>query len=328
MKKVIAATFGLLSLLPLVAQGKPPGVQQTPQTVPPPTSSTSQASRISQTATASVDDEKIRELTHRIQKLELEVIQKSKPQDNSIAITTAMIAASAVFGAALLGMFGQYLTAKREERRAVATAQQATELARLEAIYKHTEKILDFRLKQMEQFYAPMFALLGQSKGLYDKMRLQLAQDEPSRYRLNPEKNSTDEFQVLAKDGTWKSFRLLDQLPAVRSDPKAFALAEGILEIGEKMTTIISEHAGLASESLIDLLGQYMAHYATLHTIYKRGETEAYEPGWHKVRYYPRELNAQVESGYRELSAFIDEYVEASKKMLKAMPVIPGTPAS
>ena len=312
-KAAVAAIFSLLSVLPMLAQGNSSG-QQTPQ--PP----SQPASRTAPAITTSTDEEKINELTHRIQKLELELLQKSsKPQDNSIAVATAIIAASAVLGAALLGMFGQYLTAKREERRAVATAAQAAELARKEALYKHTEKILDFRLKQMELFYAPMFALLGQSKGLYDKMRFQLAQDEPSRYKWNSDKNSPDEFLVFAKDRTWKGFRLLDQLPAVRSNPKAFALAEGILEIGEKMTGIISEHAGLASENLIDLLGQYMAHYATLRTIYKRGETEPYEPGWHQVRYYPRELNAQVESGYRELSGFIDEYVDASKKMLKAI---------
>jgi len=74
----------------------------------------------------------------------------------------------------------------------------------------------------MEQFYAPMRALLGQSKGLYDKMIRVLAETEPKRYRKDP--HSTDDdyrLEVIASDGTWKEFRLLDQLPAVKNNEKA-----------------------------------------------------------------------------------------------------------
>jgi hypothetical protein len=40
-----------------------------------------------------------------------------------------------------------------------------------------------------------------------------------------------------------ENFRLLDQLPTVRTNPKALALVESILDIGEQMTKIISERA-------------------------------------------------------------------------------------
>ncbi len=88
------------------------------------------------------------------------------------------------------------------------------------------------------------------------------------------------------------------------------------------MTKIISDHAGLASKDLIDLLGAYLAHYAILSTIHKREETVAYEPGWHQKGYYPRELNGKIEEGYRELSQFLDEYAKASKRMLEAVPTV------
>jgi hypothetical protein len=130
-----------------------------------------------------------------------------------------------------------------------------------------------------------------------------------------------DRFQVRDKNGDWKAFRLLDQLPAVRSKPKAFALADRILQIGEEMTKIITKNAGLASEDLIDLLGRYMAHYAIISTIHKLGETQPYEPGWHKMGYFPRELDEKVATGYRELSQFLGEYSKASKRMLEALPV-------
>ncbi len=271
-----------------------------------------------------LDQENIRELTHRIQKLEIQQLQAvQKPQDdkNAITLATAFIAAGAVLLAALVGMYGQYLADKRVSKRDVAAAQQALELAKQEAIFRHTGTILEFRLKQMEQFYAPMFALLKQSRGLYDKLFSQLAYDEPTRYRLASNPGPRDyRFEVRDKKGEWQGFRLLDQLPAIKTNPRAVALIERVLEIGERMTKIISEHAGLASEDLIDLLGQYLAHYAILSTTYRLQESEPYEPGWHKIGYYPFDLNAKVEEGYRELSRFLDEYVTAGKRMLEALP--------
>lgn len=205
------------------------------------------------------------------------------------------------------------------------TAERTLELARQQAIFQHAEKILEFRLKQMELFYAPMFALLEQSRGLYDKMLDQLAYDEPNRYKRLAESDPEGyRFHVRAKDGSWRGFRLLDQLPAVRTNPKALALVEAILQIGEQMTKIISKRAGLASQDLVNLLGAYLAHYAVLSTIHKRGETEPYEPGWHKVGYYPRDLNAKIAAGYHEVSQFIDEYAKASNRMLEALPVRTG----
>lgn len=333
MKTIIVVIWGLLFILPTTAQqDTPPGAQKSQRV----TSGASQTNRPSDAQTApnptrptpDAEQENIRELTHRIQKLELETIQKSG-QTTKITIITASIAAAAILGAALLGICGQYFMARREDRRAIAAAQQAAEQARQEAVFRHTEQILEFRLKQMEQFYAPMFALLGQSKGLYEKMLDQLAQDDPQRYRLPPEPDPQDHrLQVRNKDGEWKGFRLLDQLPAVKTNPKAFALADRILQIGEQMTKIISEHAGLASEDLIGLLGQYMAHYAILSTIHKLGETEAYEPEWHKRGYYPRQLDGKIEEGYRELTHFLAEYVNASKRMLEALPAAQRTQQS
>jgi len=265
-----------------------------------------------------------RELADRVQKLELSAEKTSRS-----SLTTAIIAGFATLVAALLAggltLLSQHIMGRREERRAILTAERTIELARQEALYRHGEKILEFRLKQMELFYAPMFALLEQSKALYDKMLHQLAYDAPTQYKLLPEADPDGyRFYVLAKDGSWKGFRLLDQLPAVRTIPKALALVEGILQIGEQMTKIISEHAGLASEDLAGLLGEYLAHYAILSTIHKRGETEPYEPGWHKMGYYPRDLNSKVAAGYHELSQFLDEYSERSKGVLEALPVTKG----
>lgn len=281
----------------------------------PPTTQPSQT-----TSTSLVDElsKDLQRLTNQVLQLELDVAKASKSDSN---LTTAIIAGVAVLLAGGLTLLGQYVTAKREERRAITTARQTMELGRQEAWFRHGEKILEFRLKQMELFYAPMFALLKQSEALYAKMRYQLANDDPARYRLLDKPDPEGYYlHVLAKDDSWKGFRLLDQLPRVRANQKALALVKSILEIGKKMTKIISEHAGLAAQELAYTLGEYLAHYAILSTIYESDETDPYEPGWHKMGYYPRELNDRIKAGYQELSQFLDECSKQSKQVLEVLP--------
>lgn len=317
----MVAMWGLLCALPMTAQ------QTTPQGSKARRQTTTVAAR--PTTVTDAEQEKFQELTHRIQILELEVAQKSKESSGDrAAIITALAVIGVAFVTLLGSLIGQFLLASRQDRRAIVAAEQAAELAKQEAIFRQTGTILEYRLKQMEQFYGPMRALLEQSRGLYEKMCDQLAQDEPQRYRQLSEPDAQGYvMQVFDdKDGTWKGFRLLDQLPAVRqSNPKAFALAEETLHIGEKMTEILSERAGLASEEVLDVLGQYMAHYATLSLIHKGDETEPYRPGSHPQKsYYPRELNPRIEAGYRELSQFIDKYTKAGERMLEAVPAGKG----
>jgi len=121
---------------------------------------------------ATSDQEKVQELTHRVQMLELQMAQRSGNSESgkNVAIITAGIGAAAVLLAGLvaagLGIFGQLLAGRR-----------AAKLARDEALYRDAGQILEFRMKQVQQFYAPIFALLRQSKDLYDKMLEQLVQD-------------------------------------------------------------------------------------------------------------------------------------------------------
>lgn len=327
MKTAIVAIVGLLSVLPAAAQATSTAVKQV-HPAPSSNISTSPPPVASQPSPAANDEERIRELTHRIQKLELEAIQNSRQQSGSTgtAIVTAIIGAVAVLCVAFIGVLAQYWAAKHQDQSAIATAERATDLARQEAIYRHTDKLLEFNLKQMEQFYAPMFAMLGQSEGLYNKMRHQLVQDEPGRYRWAPDSDPKDgKFEVLDKDGTWKGFRLLDQFPAVRKNGRALALADRVLEIGKAITHTITQHAGLASEDLLDLLGRYLAHYAILSAVRQDDRAEPYPPGSHEIGYYPRELDAKIEAGYREVAHLIAEYAKASKQLLGDVPITKGS---
>ena len=302
--------FAVLAIL-LVTQNKagdlaPANPQPTQSAAAAPTIQNASGSSA---ATPSSADERIKALSDRIQKLE-----DSKTSGWAVAI----IGALAVLLSAGMGMLGQRYTARNEDRRSSIAAEKAAELARQEALYKHTEKILEFRLKQMEEFYAPMFALLGQSEGLYKKMRLQLIQDEPTQYRWTPDTEPKDgRMQVLNKAGQWESWRLLDQFPAVKKNPRALALADQVLKIGEQITQIISQHAGLASQDLMTVLGEYLAHYAILTATRKEDRDEPYPAASHQMGYYPRELNAKIIAGYKEVMQLVESYTAASKTLVQ-----------
>jgi hypothetical protein len=261
------------------------------------------------------DQEKIQELTHRVQMLELQAAQRPSISGSSwiVAIITSIIGAAAVFSAA-------YVAAKLGVRSQLIAAGQAATLARDESLYRSAEQILEFRMKQVQHFYAPMFALLRQSKDLYDKMLEQLVEDDPARYRKVPNPVGKDfRWEVLDKQGKWQGFRLLDQLPAVKKQRNALAVADTMLAIGEKICKVISSRAGYASEDLVEMLGQYMAHFAILSTVRNGPETEPFEPGWHKVGYYPFGLDKKIADAYKEISKSIDEYGRACTQKLEIL---------
>jgi hypothetical protein len=255
-------------------------------------------SAVATPVSAATRDEALKTLRSRVEKLE-KSDDKARP---------AWIAFYGVILAGILALIGQFWNAKRQR-----------ELDQQKARFDQTQRLLEFCLKQLELFYAPLLASLEQSKALYDKLLYQLSRDESDKYRLL-EKPDANQYRMYVMEGDdWKPFRLLDKLPAVRTSPKALNLVEQILSIGARMTEIISKNAGLASVDLLPLLGQYMAHYAILSTMYQKEETEPYPAGWHTMGYYPHELNEKVAQGYCDLSEFLNSFVEASKRVMKEL---------
>lgn len=306
--KALAHIVVLYYLLALPSAAQQPSPVRVPNPHPPIPIGAHQSAD-SPVGAVPVDQEKIEELTHRVQMLELQTAQRSGNSDYTVAIIGATAVLGAAIVAAVLGIFAQLLAARHAAR-----------LAKDGALYKDAEKILELQMRQVQQFYAPMFALLRQSKDLYDKMLEQLVEDDPTRYRKATTAEGRDfRWEVLDKRGTWQGFRLLDQFPAIKSDAKALALADENLVIGERICKIISRRAGYASEALVDMLGQYMAHYAILATIRKDPRTEAFEPGWHKVGYFPFGLDARVAEEYHQISKSIDLYRKASTKILESL---------
>ncbi len=262
------------------------------------------------------DDRRLDAFTSELKQFNSALVQSlNKPSDSHTTLITAILAALAVIGAAVVGIVGQWYAAQRAAELARVEAERKGEVAKREALFRHTDKIVEYRLKQMELFYAPMFALMGQSKGLYDKLLDELAQLDSKTYR----RDNTGHVHVFANDKDLGEFRLLDRLPGLREIPTVWALIDQIVSIGDSMTKIIAEHAGLASERIIDRLGQYLAHYAILSLLYRSKETNPYAPGWHSRGYYPRELDSELAADYHEVSKFIDQHAIATEHILEGL---------
>gem|GEM_PF-2182331 len=250
-------------------------------------------------------------LIQRVQRLE-----EKGDQSTTAAIIAGTASFIAVLAAGLLTLISQLRIARKEDARSIKNAENTLALAQKEAVYKQTDKMLEYKLKQMELFYAPMFALLNQSKGLYAKMSSLLMKRNPNTYAMRTDPQGKVSLHIQCADEQWKEFRLLDQLPALRKNEEVFPLINGIVDIGSKMKEIIYNNAGYASSESIPLLGEYLAHFAILSTIYNDKSESAYEAGWHVIGYYPRSLNERIENDYRALSAELDLYAKAGKQLL------------
>ena len=72
-------------------------------------------------------------------------------------------------------------------------------------------------------------------------------------------------------------------------------------------------------EDLLEQCGQYMAHYAILKAIRDGSETEAFEPGRHKIGAYPFGFDTSVGDKYHELSKELGSYGQAYDRTLKIL---------
>jgi hypothetical protein len=281
------------------------------------------------------------DLLQRIRLLELKAAEPvdTKSEKVTVPLATAIIGSLAVLAAALIGILGQRLAAKNAASIAAASAaataelasnaaaerlqlarkaaEDTAELARVAALYKHAEQMIDFKLKQIESFYAPIFAALRQSRMLYNKMLEQIERDAPDRYFKNTTAVGNDfRYLVKNKEGEASGFYLVDQLPAIKGNASAMQLVDLMLDLGKSICTIITTHAGLASEDLIEMLGEYMAHHAILSAIRGGPETTAFEPGHNKLGAFPRGLDARIEERLKALSKEIDDYDKVSGRSL------------
>lgn len=251
-----------------------------------------------------------------------------KPIDWTAAISAlvgGLLTAIVTFGAL-------YFNSRREDKRLLAEttlerqkldaeAERQRERARTEGQLSYAAKFLELRLNQLQLFYAPLNALLQQSKGVYEKVD-QLLLKDPSTYRKVSDlgsKGGRTKLQIYwPETDEWLDFRWLDQLPSLKKDQRVKPLVDEVMRIGKEMTRIISKYGAFAASEELpsDIYGQYLAHFAIITSVHNDPREEPYKPGEQEYGYYPRELNSVVKAGYESTLAALKPYLEATNVLL------------
>jgi len=181
----------------------------------------------------------------------------------------------------------------------IVTAIYTLHKARMEARYTYASEILKFRLRQIEEFYAPAFLRIEQSRIVYEKLLWTIGKEMPG----------------FSLDG----FRLLDHIFRFKSDLRCAPLITRILETGNKLTELISSKSGLIEGGLTPTFIEYQAHFAIMNAASEQELSATEKEGWHEFGYYPRMLNREIREGFKVVLAHLENYAKAGDKTISQL---------
>lgn len=134
--------------------------------------------------------------------------------------------------------------------------------------------IMTFRSRQLNEFYAPLRALLGQGLGIRNQLYDQLLANPLAGYNFYLKGEAiaaTGQSLWYTHGGVDKPFRMIDDLGLLNQQlPHLLPLVDEILKANDAAAKVILEHGGLAlpdNDKLTDMLGAYLAHHAILKQI-------------------------------------------------------------
>lgn len=195
--------------------------------------------------------------------------------------------------AAFIAVVGVFLTIWFSLRKGAADAK-----------YTYATEVLKLRMRQVEEFYAPMRLLLEQSRAVYDKLLWSLERLGKTNPRARIDLNG---------------FRLLDHAYRILNDRKfkeIRPLVKSILAIGDKLSDLLVTKAGLMEGGLSDTVVAYRAHLEMLKAAaFQRPPRDARE-GWQQFGYYPRILNREFAEGYKEAQRHIELFRDAGDEII------------
>lgn len=184
-------------------------------------------------------------------------------------------------------------------------------------------KLIEYRSKQVNEFYGPMLVLLKQSKELSTQLHTQLTKDSPARYIFecdNTSKTGTSLF-IHESGKEKKAFRLISELPYLGTNHKAaLPRVQVIIDTGERLAKLIEEKSGLvkpSSQKLIGCLGTYLAHLTALRDAYSLTQkTKGTAIRTHDA-VFPREIETLTRNDYDDFIKQITEWEDMVDKLLK-----------
>lgn len=215
----------------------------------------------------------------------IQLVQPPAQQKNPWLET---VQAYAPWGAAALALIGVIGTAIYTLRR-----------GRMDARYAYASEIMKFRVRQIQEFYAPALLHIEQSRIVYEKLLWTLEQERA--------------------DVSLSGFRLLDRIHELQSDPAVKPLIDRILVIGKQLTNLISKKAGLIEGGLAPTFIEYQGHFEILNAASEQDLSPRQREGWHEFGYYPRMLNREIREGYKVVLAHLENYTKAGDQIISKL---------
>lgn len=165
--------------------------------------------------------------------------------------------------------------------------------------------IMDFRSRQLNEFYSPIRSLQGQGLAIRNQLYNQLIANPLPDYNFYYKR----EELAATGDSLWythgaidKPFRLIDELKLLNDElPQLMPLVDEIIKSGEATAKLIIEHSGLAlpeNEKLTEMLGDFLAHHAIIKQI--RGSVTSPTLIVYTAT-YPRGFDKVIKDDYDEL---------------------------
>lgn len=166
----------------------------------------------------------------------------------------------------------------------------------LDKRYEYASSILEFRIRQIMEFYAPMQLLIEKSRNIYKKFIWVMERTD--------------------KNFDKKNFRLLDHISTLYKDERLKPFIDTIIETGEEMSKLIIEKGGLIEGGVTQTYIDYQAHLEILIAAKNDIKSKEQEAGWQKFGYYPRLLDREVKEGYKSILLYIRSYIESGDKLI------------
>ena len=175
--------------------------------------------------------------------------------------------------------------------------------------YEYAGIVLNHRIRQILDFYAPMKVHLEQSLAVTRKLRDKLEREDKAVFEGK-------EYPYIDFNGhkypyIATEFRLLDWGSVLHLIPRYKGYIDDILAIGEDMTNLIAEKGGLIEGGITKVYLLYQGHYKILKRVIYDNEPEYHGPGSEKYLYYPRLLNREVNEGYKAVLRRLNDYIVA-----------------
>jgi hypothetical protein len=239
-----------------------------------------------------------------------ERIASLKPDQSAKWMPGIFVALGALI-AAIAGFLTQRAKLSAEDR-----------LSRRTAGRQAIADIMDFRSRQLNEFYAPIRALLGQGLAIRNQLYDQLLANPlaGSTFYYKAESiAATGQSLWFKHAGVDKPFRMIDELRLLHAQfPQLMPLVDQILETGDATAKLIREHGGLAlpdNDKLTEMLGAFLAHHAIL----KQIRASVASPT--VIAYtaiYPRGFDRVIKEDFEKLAGELNTWQSSARALVSA----------